>query len=106
MPANEKPRSTAIFTRFQTCRAAQSSTAQRLVDKHWDAIQVLAQAVLAKPVTPRPLESFQKWKSSYRYEKWIDGSEIGSLLKTFGLCVILRKESEGIYLSPDIHSGL
>jgi hypothetical protein len=79
---------------------------RRLVDLHWDAVQALAQAVLAKPVTPRPPESFRKWVSPYPDERWIDGDEIGSLLKRFGLNVIVRKEVEGIYLSPDIHQRL
>jgi len=61
---------------------------------------------LAKQVTPRPLESFQKWKSPYQREKGIGGDEIGSLLKTFGLNTIVRKESKGIYLLPGIDSGL
>jgi hypothetical protein len=77
--------------------------AQSLVDKHWDAIRALAQAVVAKPVAPRSRESFQKWSSPYPNEKYIDGYEIASILKDFGLNAIVRNESEGIYLSPDIH---
>jgi hypothetical protein len=79
-----------------------TADAQRLVDQHWDVIQTLAQAVLAKPVTPRPPGSFQKWASPYTHEQWISGDEINGILKPFGLSAILRKESEGIYLSPEI----
>jgi hypothetical protein len=62
-----------------------------------------AEAVVARPVAPRSRESFQKWSSPYPNEKCIDGYEIASILKEFGLNAIVRKESEGIYLSPDIH---
>jgi hypothetical protein len=79
-----------------------TTEAQSLVDKHWEAIRALAQAVLAKPVVPRSPESFQKWSSPYPNEKWIHGSEIASILTGFGLNAIVRNESEGIYLSPEI----
>jgi len=78
--------------------------AQSLVDKHWEAIRTLAQAILSKPVAPRSQESFQKWSSPYPTEKCIDGREIAAILKRFGLNTIVRKESDGIYLSPDIHT--
>jgi hypothetical protein len=82
--------------------------AQSLVDKHWEAIRALALAVLAKPVVPRSQESFQRWSSPYPNEKCIDGHEIAAILRPVGLNAIVRKESEGIYLSPDLHpnSGL
>jgi len=81
-----------------------TAEAQILVDKHWNAIHALAQAVLAKPVVPRSRESFQKWCSPHPNERWIDGHEVAAILERFGLNAIVRKESDGIYLSPDIHS--
>lgn len=83
-----------------------TAEAKSLVDGHWDAIRALVQAVLAKPVVPRSRESFQKWSSPYPNERYIDGYEIASILKGFGLNAIVRKESEGIYLSPDIHPNV
>jgi hypothetical protein len=77
--------------------------ASRLVDKFWHAIRALAQVVLAKPVVPRSQESLRRWSSPYPNEKCINGHEIAAILKQFGLNAIVRKESEGIYLSPDIH---
>jgi hypothetical protein len=80
-----------------------TAESESLVDKHLDTIRALAQAVLAKPVVLRSHESFQKWSSRYPYEKYIDGYEIASILKGFGLNAIVRKEREGIYLPPDLH---
>jgi len=82
----------------------QKEDAQSLVDKHWEAIRALAQAVLAKPVVPRSQQSFQRWSSPYPNEKCINSHEIAAILRQFGLNAIVRKESEGIYLSPDIHT--
>lgn len=71
---------------------------QHLVDKDWDAIRALAQALLAKPVVRRSCESRQKWSSPYPDERFIDGHEVAAILKKFGLNAIVRKESDGIYL--------
>lgn len=80
-----------------------TAEAQSLVDQHWDAIRAVAQAILTKPVKRRSRESFQKWSSPYPNERCIDGYEIASILRGFSLNAIVRKESEGVYLSPDIH---
>jgi hypothetical protein len=80
-----------------------TAEAQILVDKHWDAIRALVQAVLGKPIVPRSRESFQKWCSPYPNARCIDGHEVAAILKRFGLDAIVRRESDGIYLSPDIH---
>jgi hypothetical protein len=80
-----------------------TAKAETLVYRNWDAIRALAKAVLAKPVAPRSPESFRRWGSPYPNERRIDGHEIAAILKGFGLNAIIRKESEGIYLSPDIH---
>jgi hypothetical protein len=79
-----------------------TAEAQRLVDDDWDAIRALAQALLAKPVVRRSRESFQRWSSPYPDERIIDGHEIAAILKDFGLNTIVRKESDGDYLPPDI----
>lgn len=79
-----------------------TAQAQTLVDECWDAIRALAQALLAKPVRPRPRKSFQTWCSPYPNERFIDGNEVAGILQEFGLKVIVRKESDGIYLPPDI----
>lgn len=79
-----------------------TAEAQRLVDEDWDAIRALAQALLAKPVVRRSRESFQNWSSPYPDERIIDGREVAAILKDFGLNTIVRKESDGDYLPPDI----
>lgn len=78
--------------------------AQNLVERHWGAITTLAGAVLAKPVSERPPQSFTKWCSPHPNEQCISGSEIASILKDFGLNAVVRNEAEGIYFAPDIHS--
>lgn len=82
-----------------------TAEAQRRVDEDWDVIRALAQALLAKPVARRSRESFQKWSSPYPDERFIDGHEVAAILKEFGLNTIVRMESDGIYLPPDIGFG-
>lgn len=75
-----------------------------LVNQHWNVVQALAQALLAKPVTVRPAESFKKWASPDTHEQWIDGNQIAAILRKFQLSADVRKESEGTYYAPDIHT--
>jgi hypothetical protein len=79
----------------------------RLVDQQWTAIQALAQSLLAKPVTPRPFESFTKWPTSPdAHEQWMSGNEAAVILSKFQLTAIVRSESEGTYYAPDLHPAL
>jgi hypothetical protein len=79
-----------------------SEESRRLVNEQWDGIQAVAQSLLAKPVTPRPPESFKKWASTDTYERWIDGDEVAAILYKFRLNAIVRKGSDGIYHPPDL----
>jgi hypothetical protein len=76
---------------------------QNLVDQHWNAIVAVAGALLAKPITVRPLGSFTKWRSPDSQERWISGQEIANILRSFHLNAIVRDESEGKYYAPDLH---
>jgi hypothetical protein len=76
---------------------------QNLVDQHWNAIVAVAAALLAKPVTTRPLDSFTRWRSPDSQERWISGQEIDIILRMFQLNAIVRDESEGKYYAPDLH---
>jgi hypothetical protein len=76
---------------------------QKLVDQYWNAIEAVARALLAKPVTLRPPESRTKWRSPDSHERWIGGHEIDTILRTFELNAIVRHESEGKYYAPDLH---
>jgi len=78
---------------------------RRLIDQHWDPVEALAKAVLAKPLTLRPPEIRKKWRTPDSHERWMDGSEIAALLQTFQLSAIIRDESEGEYTAPDLHPG-
>lgn len=76
---------------------------QNLVDQHWNAIVAVAAALLAKPVTTRPLDSLTKWRSPDSQERWISGQEIDIILRTFQLNAIVRDESEGKHYASDLH---
>jgi hypothetical protein len=78
---------------------------RRLVDRHWDAIHALAEALLAKPVTQRSPENIKKWTSRDTQERWMSGAEIIAALRRFELSTIVRKESQGIYHAPDLRPG-
>lgn len=75
---------------------------QTIVDRHWEAIQALAQALMARPVAPRPPHSFKKWSSPDTHERWLDGQAVAAILQEFQLTAIVRKESEGMYNAPDL----
>jgi hypothetical protein len=80
-----------------------SSESKKLVYQHWNAIEAVARALLAKPVTLRPPESFTKWRSPDSHERWISGHDIDIILQKFQLNAIVRDESEGKYYAPDLH---
>jgi len=65
-----------------------------LVEKHWQAIEALAGALWARPWTLRPAEDERQW-SLDSMEKWLDGGEVVSILKKFGLQAFIRDEVEG-----------
>jgi hypothetical protein len=73
--------------------------ALRLVDLHWQAIEAVAKAVLAQPLTPRA-NSERQW-STDTVERWIDGDRVVSIMKEFGLEPIIRDESQGL-LYPSV----
>lgn len=80
-----------------------AATAQGFVNQHWETIRDLAQRLLRKPVTRRSNDSFSHWNSPYPDEKWMDGDEVSRVLILYGLNAIVRKESDGKYLSPEVH---
>jgi hypothetical protein len=82
-----------------------SEESRTLVDQHWNAIQALAGALLARPVTPRAPESLKKWSRDSQ-EQWMDGNEVAAILRNFQLSAIVRSESQGTYYAPDIRPGL
>jgi hypothetical protein len=73
-----------------------------LVDERWEAIQALAQSLLAKPIASRPPESFRKWSSPDPYERCMGGDEVAAVLGKFRLTAIIRKESECTHHPPDV----
>jgi hypothetical protein len=75
---------------------------RRLIDQHWGAIEALAECLLSKPLTPIPPETKRKWRTPDSHERWMNGSEIAALLQTFQLSAIVRDESEGEYITPDL----
>jgi hypothetical protein len=75
---------------------------RRLIDQHWSAIEALAECLLSKPLTPIPPEIKAKWRTLDSHERWMNGSEIAALLQTFRLSPIVRDESEGEYIAPDL----
>ena len=77
--------------------------AERLVETFWGAIEALATALLAKPLTVRADDPERQW-STDRLEKWIDGSEVVSILRQCQLEPVIREESEGIFY-PDVKPG-
>ncbi len=66
--------------------------ASQLVEKHWTAIDTLAKALWAKPLTLRlPGEPEKRW-SLLPEEKTIDGAGVTAILKEFGICVSLSEQ--------------
>jgi hypothetical protein len=77
--------------------------ARRLVDVHWQAIEALAKAILARPLTPRPDDPERVW-STDTHERSIDGNRVVSILKDFQLQPFIRDESEGKFY-PNVTPG-
>jgi hypothetical protein len=69
---------------------------QRLVERHWSAIEALAVALWAKPWTPRTPDKEREW-SKGRQEKWMDGTEVDSILQEFDIHTIIVDDSAGKY---------
>jgi hypothetical protein len=81
-----------------------SKEAQRLLDTHWDAVEAIASALLSKPVTRRSAESFRRWPSSQdAFERNLCGEESAEILRRFDLRALIRKETDGDYLPPDLY---
>jgi len=77
--------------------------AVRLVGTHWDAIEVLAKAVLDQPLTARSIDSERQW-STDSVEQWIDGNRVITILKGFQLEPFIRDESQGKFY-PNVSPG-
>jgi hypothetical protein len=74
----------------------------QLVEKHWKAIDTLAKNLLAKEWTPRKTEADAEgyWSKDNR-EKWLNGSEVVTILKTFGISASVVEDSVRTY-SPTL----
>ena len=66
--------------------------ASQLVNEHWIAVDTLAKALWAKPLTPRLPDEPEKGWSLLPEEKTIDGAGIIDMLKEFGICVSLLEQ--------------
>jgi hypothetical protein len=77
--------------------------ARRLVDTHWTAIEALAKAILAQPLTPRPDDPERRW-STDTMERWIDGNRVISILRQFRLKPFVWEESRGRFY-PSVTPG-
>jgi hypothetical protein len=66
--------------------------ANRLVNKHWIAIEALAKTLWARPLTSRSADEPEKAWSLSPEEKTIDGAGIVTILKEFGICASLSEE--------------
>jgi hypothetical protein len=78
--------------------------ARRLVDRHWEAIEALARAVLAQPLTSRPEEKERHW-SGDSVERWIDGNQVVSILKQFGPVPSIHDEADGKFHPKGLRPG-
>ncbi len=63
---------------------------QRLVSQHWNAIQALAETLLARTETRQPLSLAPRWTSSETHEQCLSGSEIAAILSNFNLKAIVQ----------------
>ena len=78
--------------------------ARRLVDRHWDAIEALAKAVLAQPLTQRPEDAERQW-SRDSMERWVDGNQVVSILKQFGMEPFIHGEANGKFYPKGLRPG-
>jgi hypothetical protein len=69
-----------------------TSRAHNLVNKYWPAIDAVANALLEKPVTPRPAgsRSGSLWKSPDDQKRSLTGPEVAEILRGFGLTATVR----------------
>lgn len=72
--------------------------AKNIVNEQWPAVEALAKALWDKPWTSRVAlpEKEMGWSKDSR-EKWLDASEVESILKSFGLDPIIKPDSAGDY---------
>ena len=78
--------------------------ARRLVDRHWDAIEALAKAVLAQPLMQRPEDAERQW-SRDSMERWVDGNQVVSILKQFGMEPFIHDEANGKFYPKGLRPG-
>ncbi|MGH9327276.1 MAG: hypothetical protein ACRD2B_11430 [Terriglobia bacterium] len=78
---------------------------KRLVEERWRTIRALAQALWAKPWTPRPPEKERTW-SLMPDEKWINGGEVVSILQQFEIRASVVDDSVGTYTSAPEPPGI
>jgi hypothetical protein len=73
----------------------------RLVEKYWPAIEVLAKALWAKPWKPQEqLTPIDVGWSADTVEKSIDAKEVEVIVKPFGLNPIILADATGTWVRP------
>jgi hypothetical protein len=76
-----------------------------LVNLHWLAIEALAKALLARPLTERVDDPERRWSTDV-VERFLDSAAIGTILRSFGLAATVREDSAGSFYPNVVPASL